>query len=1169
MGAESIKRKNIIKTNLFYKDDSLSLIQGKKFTPREIDIMACLVSGRAITIPSFLSISARTLETHIHNIMLKIGCNSRERIIDFIEGSGKLSTIRSHYQTLVEEILFEKSLKAIKSTLNKTFACVIFLKEHNSTEFNNNALQRLTDYFTFLGIKSSIKIKREFEIIVNETLINNDVKDQNSFFISLIRKEEYVHHHPTLIDADESYEKNIFVRLLKDQNEKECPELLSFTSIYECVFTLLQRFYPTQTFENIVDEFNAKRISLLNETKPLQKIEQTVENKIEKINERANHLLRYRGRYIVLLNMVILIFLCVGYTIFSSKNTPATKISIRPDLRIPVEATFLERPVLTHKIHQHFLQPKDNNPAIKVVGLVGIGGSGKTTIARAYAKTIRNISVMWEINAETHDTIVDSFKSLAYALAQTEESKGELSNIKRIQNVDELEKRIVIFVAKHLQRCPNWLLIYDNVESFLELEHFFPHDIDSYGAGKIIITTRDHSTSSAHYLNVDSIIHVEALNTSEILTLFKKMTYTKEINSFAPEKEKKLIHFLSYLPPYPLDVSIASYYIRNSDITYGTYLERMNDNTKSFINAQAAFLKDSNIYTKTRYNIITLSIKRLIDKDPEFKNLLMLLSLVAAEDIPKALFESYKDPVLIDRFMFSLKKYAFVTSKASSKHDDGDTTFSIHRSTQKIMREFLFESAEKDDIEKAIQVFTNVIQKFAETYVLKKTGETLSLVSHINEFMQNSDKVIVDASHKKHIRQDLCYALGYAYKRFSRNLLLEKECFVKAYESQAQTHHIPKHKLATMLNDLASICVDLSHNDDAILYAQKGLDLYQSLPDKTLMSVDCMRIIGLAYLLKNDFDNAKLHFNKGIALLSPLDVDARKEAEASIYAILGWLYSVTYINGERAEEGIAYGHKAVAILNAEQPLYTKIPPKEKSEKISCEIARAKASLADVYCHFGDYKKAYELGYRDVQYIIDNRLDSCSHHLLKTYMNIGMGEIYLREKRFIEARKTLANVIKEAESLMGSTNMLLLSPRVFSAETHIQLNELDAAYDDCLAAFKIEQKERTNYSKLILATAYYHAAIIKYKQGDYSKSFEHFSTFFSHIKVACKAIVSDKAYKTLEKQRVFDINKEDPNAVNSCFKQATVVFKAVYGYNHAFVKDYVGNMGSNWLGHNFL
>jgi len=91
----------------------LKIINGVGFTPREIDIIACILNGRsAKTMPSFLSISPKTVATHMGNIRGKAGCSSRESIIDFIENSDKLSLIKNdYYSSLLTQISFEKSLE--------------------------------------------------------------------------------------------------------------------------------------------------------------------------------------------------------------------------------------------------------------------------------------------------------------------------------------------------------------------------------------------------------------------------------------------------------------------------------------------------------------------------------------------------------------------------------------------------------------------------------------------------------------------------------------------------------------------------------------------------------------------------------------------------------------------------------------------------------------------------------------------------------------------------------------------------------------------------------------------------------------------------------------------------------------------------------------------------
>src|SRR5262245_29880059 len=80
----------------------LKTINGVSFTQREIDIAACICTGRsAKKIASLLSLSPKTIENHIRNIKIKLNCSSQESIIDFIEKSGKFILVKQYYSSLV------------------------------------------------------------------------------------------------------------------------------------------------------------------------------------------------------------------------------------------------------------------------------------------------------------------------------------------------------------------------------------------------------------------------------------------------------------------------------------------------------------------------------------------------------------------------------------------------------------------------------------------------------------------------------------------------------------------------------------------------------------------------------------------------------------------------------------------------------------------------------------------------------------------------------------------------------------------------------------------------------------------------------------------------------------------------------------------------------------
>ncbi len=93
--------------------EHLTVIKGIHFTPREIDVIACLLHVRGTSkMASLLNISPTTVVTHIQNIMEKIKGSSRENIIDFVERSHNLAALKKYYAAFITHAAFEKALKS-------------------------------------------------------------------------------------------------------------------------------------------------------------------------------------------------------------------------------------------------------------------------------------------------------------------------------------------------------------------------------------------------------------------------------------------------------------------------------------------------------------------------------------------------------------------------------------------------------------------------------------------------------------------------------------------------------------------------------------------------------------------------------------------------------------------------------------------------------------------------------------------------------------------------------------------------------------------------------------------------------------------------------------------------------------------------------------------------
>jgi tetratricopeptide (TPR) repeat protein len=215
-------------------------------------------------------------------------------------------------------------------------------------------------------------------------------------------------------------------------------------------------------------------------------------------------------------------------------------------------------------------------------------------------------------------------------------------------------------------------------------------------------------------------------------------------------------------------------------------------------------------------------------------------------------------------------------------------------------------------------------------------------------------------------------------------------------------------------------------------------------------------------------------------------------------------------------------------------------------------------LGHVYTVFGEYNEAMTQGFNEAEYIIEHSLDSCSHSLLKSYILSGQGEILLRKGKLDTAESKLTEAIFMRCKLVGES--CALKSKTLRAEARIRIGRLAEAYEDCTSILKIEQKEKNNYFNLLCLTCFYHAAIIKYKQGDLEKSLEHFIDFFKGMKSFCQGFLDEKEYKELEEKGVFVESIYDKDRikdhVTQCLHHSTFIFAAIHGPTHPFVRDYV-------------
>lgn len=132
---------------------------------------------------------------------------------------------------------------------------------------------------------------------------------------------------------------------------------------------------------------------------------------------------------------------------------------VKITLPLPGSSILLKRSGLMERLNT-YLSSKEEITTVALVGVLGMGGVGKTTFARLWAAEQMHgngkISV-WEFNAETEGTLQNSLKEFSNRLAQTTHQKAELQSIEEIRDPTEREYKRLGFVQSVLKDSEGWV----------------------------------------------------------------------------------------------------------------------------------------------------------------------------------------------------------------------------------------------------------------------------------------------------------------------------------------------------------------------------------------------------------------------------------------------------------------------------------------------------------------------------------------------------------------------------------------------------------------------------------------------------------------------------------------------------------------------------------------
>ncbi|KAL1319057.1 hypothetical protein AAHE18_15G250500 [Arachis hypogaea] len=277
------------------------------------------------------------------------------------------------------------------------------------------------------------------------------------------------------------------------------------------------------------------------------------------------------------------------------------------------------------------LAPNSND--IKMVGIYGIGGIGKTTIARA---VYNSISSRFEGSSFLADVRENTVKHGLVQLQETLLHNFLGENIK----LGDVNRGIPIIKRRLCTK--KVLLILDDVDNLRQLRSLAGSH-DWFGSGsRIIITTRDKHLLTAHGVENGNIYEMKQLNDHESLELFS-------LNAFRRKQPKEnYVNIANRMVQYAKGLPLALNVI-GSDL-FGKTIEEW----------ESALKKYERIPSREILDVLRVSYDNLDDNEKEiFLDIACFFKGNFRQDVEKTLvasrfFPEYGIGVLIDKSLVTI-----------------------------------------------------------------------------------------------------------------------------------------------------------------------------------------------------------------------------------------------------------------------------------------------------------------------------------------------------------------------------------------------------------------------------------------------------------------------------------------------------------------------------------
>ena len=630
-----------------------------------------------------------------------------------------------------------------------------------------------------------------------------------------------------------------------------------------------------------------------------------------------------------------------------------------------------------------------SNGAVSTIYLSGNPGCGKSQTARQIGEDFfamravegEDLTFVTTLNAETLETLTDSYISLAKQLGITEYALTNLAALKA-NSASQSIQHLKLLIFPKFKQFSKWLIIADNVVELSLIRSHLPQTAsEEWGHGQVLITTQDSSAipSNAPHTYHESLS--AGMQPEDAVELLKQVS---QISNH--EQAEKVAEVLEY---QPLALAAAAFYVQTV-VSHGSPTYSWEKYLETFVSGEREgteepLAKENTAYSSTMTTAIRMALDRASKSDEVLHQIFRLLSLCAPESLPIEVAVNFVKARTTGKPNELIKATILKSSLITCLHGENEEPayIRVHNIVHEVLqRVSTFDGEFIASISEAIKNFCFL---------------TLIESNHLFENGNACAKLRRVASHCKMLHEILT-------SKFA-----SKDTWVKNLEP-----FISADNVASWLSSTAAVCCDLSNPSDADLFSTSACELVQyisSTRDGELLKADICAVHGRVLSLQCEYELSFTFFEKAKTISRSI-LGKEHAAVAGSYINLG---NVLRKLGDYSE---AKEHYMKALM-----ITKKIYGEEHAD-----VVRSCNNLGIVHSDLRRHTKAKE--FFDKALIIGKKIYGEEHaEVARSYNNLGNVhsdmEQYSQAREYHEKALTIRRNIygEEHAEVAGSYNNL--------------------------------------------------------------------------------------------------------------------------------------------------